>query len=209
MEDEVFSSEPGGSGGRMNSGNLITLFLVLTALFLGGTGVYMAQTTRKEFLEFREEVQSKPDLTAALSKDLEALDERLIKVGGETVKNREQGRSIIAQTQRAFDDVTKEVRANREQLSATNIKLSQLGGVSGAVPTARAAAPAATDDGAPEQSGDASAPVSPEGYHTIASGDTFDKLARTYGESVDAFIEANPGVDPRRLQIGQRIRIPD
>jgi LysM repeat protein len=208
MEDEVFG-EPSGSGNKTNSGNLITLFLVLTALFLGGIGVYMAQTTRKEFQEFREAVQSKPDTTAELRDDLVELDARLIKVGGETVKNREQARSIIAQTQRAFDDVTQEVRTNREQLSVTNERLSKLatGGApvaAAAVSTPRGTAPVPAPTGA-----DGGGAVAPDGHHTIVGGDTFDKLARKYGKPVDAFITANPGVDPLRLQIGQRIRVPD
>ena len=34
------------------------------------------------------------------------------------------------------------------------------------------------------------------------------RLSQQYGVSVDAIIRANPGVDPNRLQIGQRICIP-
>ena len=44
-----------------------------------------------------------------------------------------------------------------------------------------------------------------EGYHTIAPGDTFDKLSRLYGITVEQIKAANPDVAPRRIQIGQRI----
>ncbi|GMG97419.1 LysM peptidoglycan-binding domain-containing protein [Tepidimicrobium xylanilyticum] len=45
-------------------------------------------------------------------------------------------------------------------------------------------------------------------FHVIRAGDTYFRLSQQYGVSVDAIIRANPGVDPNRLQIGQRICIP-
>ena len=44
--------------------------------------------------------------------------------------------------------------------------------------------------------------------HTVKQGDTLDELAHKYGTSVEALKRANPGVDPMRLQIGQRLRLP-
>lgn len=44
--------------------------------------------------------------------------------------------------------------------------------------------------------------------HRVASGETLDGIARRYDVSVADLREANPSVQPRRLQIGQVIRIP-
>jgi LysM repeat protein len=44
--------------------------------------------------------------------------------------------------------------------------------------------------------------------YIIRAGDTFFSLARRFNTTVQAIIAANPGVDPNRLQIGQRICIP-
>ncbi|CCQ95398.1 Peptidoglycan-binding lysin domain protein [[Clostridium] ultunense Esp] len=44
--------------------------------------------------------------------------------------------------------------------------------------------------------------------YTIRSGDTFFLLARRFNTTVEAIMRINPGVDPNRLQIGQRICIP-
>ncbi|MBC7105124.1 MAG: DUF3794 domain-containing protein [Firmicutes bacterium] len=55
------------------------------------------------------------------------------------------------------------------------------------------------------------APPCPPGaviHHVIQPGDTFFKLARRYGTTVEAIMRANPGVDPMNLQVGQTIRIP-
>ena len=44
--------------------------------------------------------------------------------------------------------------------------------------------------------------------HVIQSGDTFGKLAKKYGVSVNAIISANPDANPSRLKVGQEIVIP-
>ena len=43
--------------------------------------------------------------------------------------------------------------------------------------------------------------------YTIAKGDTFTKLARSLLTTVSALREANPGVEPTRLRIGQKIHL--
>jgi LysM repeat protein len=43
---------------------------------------------------------------------------------------------------------------------------------------------------------------------TILEGDTFTRLAKSYHTTVKAILEANPGVEPARLQIGQKIHLP-
>jgi LysM repeat protein len=44
--------------------------------------------------------------------------------------------------------------------------------------------------------------------HVIVRNDTFGSLAAKYGVSVRAIQAANPGVDPTRLRIGQKVKIP-
>lgn len=47
-----------------------------------------------------------------------------------------------------------------------------------------------------------------DGAYVIKSGDTFGKIAPQFGVSVAQIVAANPGVDPRRLRVGQKIIIP-
>lgn len=46
------------------------------------------------------------------------------------------------------------------------------------------------------------------GLVTVRSGDTPGKLAAQHGVSVQQIMAANPGLDPRRMRIGQQVRIP-
>lgn len=50
----------------------------------------------------------------------------------------------------------------------------------------------------------------PPGYTTyrIQAGDTFYRLARELGTTVNDLLQANPGVDPERLRVGQEICVP-
>ncbi|MBU5438927.1 LysM domain-containing protein [Tissierella sp. MSJ-40] len=52
-------------------------------------------------------------------------------------------------------------------------------------------------------------PSCPNGFlYTIRAGDTLFELSQRFNVSVQAIINANPGIDPNRLQIGQVICIP-
>lgn len=44
--------------------------------------------------------------------------------------------------------------------------------------------------------------------HAVQSGESFASIARRYGVKVEALQAANPGANPRRLQIGQVVNLP-
>jgi len=44
--------------------------------------------------------------------------------------------------------------------------------------------------------------------HVVIKNESFSTIAKKYGVSIRAIEEANPGVDSRRLKIGQKLRIP-
>jgi LysM repeat protein len=54
----------------------------------------------------------------------------------------------------------------------------------------------------------ASAAPAAEREHVIVKDDSFYTLSKQYNVSMRAIAEANPGVDPTRLKIGQKIKIP-
>lgn len=67
---------------------------------------------------------------------------------------------------------------------------------------------------APAPAGKAGAATAPtgvlnaDGTYTIATGDTFSKVARKFNVKMDAIEAENPGLDPTKLKVGQKIRIP-
>lgn len=45
-------------------------------------------------------------------------------------------------------------------------------------------------------------------YHTIRPGETLASLSRTYNVRLDALQAANRGIDPKRLKVGQTVKVP-
>jgi len=46
------------------------------------------------------------------------------------------------------------------------------------------------------------------GVYTIQAGDNFERVARKMNTKTKVISDLNPGVDPRKLQIGQEIKVP-
>jgi LysM repeat protein len=44
--------------------------------------------------------------------------------------------------------------------------------------------------------------------YVVVQGDTLSKIAKSHGVSLSALEAANPGVDPRRLKVGQKLTLP-
>jgi LysM repeat protein len=47
-----------------------------------------------------------------------------------------------------------------------------------------------------------------DGTYTVAAGDSIFKIARKFGVKADAIEAENPGLDPAKLNVGKKIRIP-
>jgi len=44
--------------------------------------------------------------------------------------------------------------------------------------------------------------------HTVQAGETPYSIARKYGVKLDALMAANPGINPKRLAVGQKLNVP-
>lgn len=59
--------------------------------------------------------------------------------------------------------------------------------------------------------GKAAAPtgvLNADGTYSVAPGDTLSKIAKKFATRVDSIEAENPGLDPAKLKVGQKIRIP-
>jgi len=103
--------------------------------------------------------------------------------------------NITKQVQGAFDQVTAEIGNLKTEMN----KLA----------TAKTPAPKG-EKGAKgaKEPGDASAPTGPGGDYTVKAGDGLAKIAKAHGVSLEALEAANPGVDSRKLKVGQKLVLP-
>lgn len=190
------------------------LALGAAGVILGVTGIVQANKTNTEILALRKELASRPDPTESLRAEIRGIDERIANVGAEAVRANNTLRTTRDQMQSAFARLSEDVRNNREQINKNTEALAAVASratATAAPARSTASEPALVEGGSGGNSATTEAASGANGgatVHTIQSGDTFARLATRYGVSLQAIIQANPGVDPGRLQIGQKVNIP-
>ncbi len=124
--------------------------------------------------------------------------------------------------------VTQSLQRDFERLTAENLQLHQqveqfqamldrraamvtnLAAIPSSPVTNVAASPPAQNNRLtrPPTAGSNSSPAATTRTHVIKSADTLHAIAQKYGVKLDALLAANPGVDAKRLKIGQTLTIP-
>lgn len=173
------------------------------AVILAGVGIYLGWKASKELATFRKDVDSRPNQVGDLRAEVESFEKRLENVGAVTVRINNNLEALHDQAQRTLSDQTREFRSVREGQNEAKARLERL--ESGSIVIEVDPRMADGDASMPES---VEASIPNEGYHLIKSGENFEKLANRYGVSAADFINANPELDPRKLQIGQKVKIP-
>ena len=110
-----------------------------------------------------------------------------------TAKTESDLRGLREGVQNALTQVGTEIGTLRAQI--TKVEEAQ---------KAKAVAPAGKAGAAAPATG----VLNSDGTYTVGSGDTFAKIARKFNVKMDAIEAENPGLDPTKLRVGQKIRIP-
>lgn len=200
-EKEGLGNGERGRGSQWGLGALAGLSGV--AVILASTGIYLGWKASKELVAFRKDVDSRPNQVGDLRAEVESFERRLENVGAVTVRINNNLEALHDQAQKTLSDQTRELRAVREDQREATARLERLESGAVAVEVAprmvggEALMPESVETSIPE-----------EGYHLIKPGESFEKLASRYGVSAADFINANPELDPRKLQIGQKVKIP-
>lgn len=116
-------------------------------------------------------------------------------VRSSAAKSESDLRNLRENIQKAFNDVS----ATFGEVNAKLTKMEEA--MKKPAPAAGAAAKAGT---APAPTGVLNA----DGTYTVAAGDNLTRIAQKFGQRVDAILAENPGLEPTRLRVGQKIRIP-
>ena len=210
MEDFDSSVAPAESGSNSGKMGLIGLAVGVVGIIVGLTGIVMANSAQKEVAALNVKLSAQPDKTPELERKLADIDERLVKLGGEFVKLQRADRDIQTSTQTAFNEVGGTIKANRDAINELGGKVTELvtrlenWTPSSRTSTATAATAASGGSGGPSTATEGPA----DGIYLIQSGDTLSSVAKRFNISLSALMAANPTVNPRNLQIGQRIVIP-
>lgn len=126
----------------------------------------------------------------------------------------QQINQLVEQNQRLQDEVNKWRAYYASQQSAQN-QSSAAPGQPAPPPTANPVSPQpAQNTSTPGRTFAEDRPAHPAAAketlraHTVVAGETAVRIARRYGVSLDALLAANPGLEPRRMRVGQILNIP-
>lgn len=207
------ASEAASSGG---AGILIPMVVALIGVVFGAIGIFFGLSSQKKIGALEENLAGLSAEQAALPGQISSatagmgdLESKLSNISSsvEALKSRSRmDRDSLARKLGSYESA---IEANRSQINSNTEAISEIPKTAITVP-ASGAARSETDAGSPsDEASPESSVVSVEGgVHIIESGDTFGRLSSRYGVSVQAIMNANPGLDPRRLRIGQPVTIP-
>lgn len=214
----------------MESNFKLVMGAAVVGMFLGVAGLIFAVVSKKQADELRQDFSLVQDLKAKL----EEVENSSSGISAGATRIKREVDSLRNGTQDALDRVSAELTRVRkdlnESLALAQTLQERLLGLEqrppepapepepvavAEVPEVREnAAPAppaprveaetvtpVTEAAPPETGGEAQ-------VYVIRSGDTLSAVARNYGISLEELLNANADVDPRRLQVGQEIRIP-
>jgi tetratricopeptide (TPR) repeat protein len=137
--------------------------------------------------------------------------------------------TMLRETERLRDEnqaLRKQIEALQAQLAARSVSPTNPPSNSGANPGAssrgasgstasgltqtvsRAGGPGVTRLTSLPDGGRTSPPATRARTHSVKSGETPTAIARSYGVRLDALLAANPGLDARKLKVGQSLNVP-
>ncbi len=183
---------------------IAAVILALASLGLGWMGFSNAAKLEKEIARLEEAAQQGSGLEEAIQANSENLDKLSSSMNGfsKNVNEAISGvRSDMTKVRSDIRSVTIDARTalkKVEELEEKGVKVAVVPTSSSSTTRSSTTAAAKSPDTKPGTSG----------VYTIKSGDYFSKIAAAYKISLAELEAANPGVDSRRLRIGQQINIP-
>lgn len=201
----------GLDGERSGAPALLPLVFGFAGVVLGGVALFFALSGRGEAGSavdgIRAEMEAEAGRFEDLSQRIRSLEAALETIQREEGATRTRVQNLTGEINSALNAIGGEINATRVGMRENAAALAEL---IEKVQVARQVPQAAdTAEGSPARQ-DSSGSTTPEGYreHSIRTGDNYSRLAREYGVTIEAIMEANPNANPNRLQIGQVILIP-
>jgi len=185
----------------------ISPFIALAALVCGLIGLVLGlmayQSTQKLDGRFGE--------VSSYGQSIQALSEQVEKLSKTKYTTKQEMKDFASDIQGAFDQISGEIAKVRSQSRSDSINLSemqaQIEELQSSVrspQTSSMMSPVMIPESSEEQITTADGEIA----YKIKSGDTLGKIAKEFGVSLDEIFNANPGIEPRRLRLGQQIIIP-
>ncbi|MDQ8205300.1 LysM domain-containing protein [Pelagicoccus sp. SDUM812003] len=200
------------SSSELDSPSKTPLFIAIAAILLGIAGLWLAWTSFSRISELEKKLAEVESAAQGASEMQDAIDASSARVEQVVANMNTLSQNVSDALNEVGSDITK-VRSDVRKVAieaGTAKKMVEELEKSG-VRVASAPAPSRASSSSSEPAQTSKSPdASPgkSGVYTIKSGDTLGKIAAAYKITLTQLQSANPGVDPRRLRIGQQIVIP-
>ena len=202
MEDEFNES----------SANPFAMALAVLGIVLGGAGLYFGLTANQRLTSISATLEEGSSSAAALTQQIDGFQQQIAELEAEAEELRQALKRANAYgngRDKAIKQLEAAINDNRKRMGEYGEELSELAS-SGVRVAPAPAAPTSTSSTttASDSSGTVTATAGSATTYRIQSGDTLGRVASAKGISLQDLLDANPGIEPTRLSIGQTINVP-
>lgn len=205
-----------------NKSSFLPMALSLVALALAAAALFLAVNSAKKLDSAQEALTVKADKAIAASVEVSNIAPKLQSLANQINEVRSSTKTAsnktISDVKSALEYYSKLINENRALISANQEALKTIALELRDRPAksqTRAKAQASEQQAAPQEQQkteqteqSATAATSGAKTYKIKSGDYLAKIAKKFKVSIKALQDANPGIEPSKLQIGQEINIP-
>lgn len=214
------------SSSDLDSPSKTPLFIAIAAILIGlaGLGLGWMGFSRANALEQKvAALESANGQAAELEESVSATARRVDQVVGNMTSLSQNVSDALSEVSSDVSKMKSDIRKvaidagtarkMAEELEKKGLRVASTPAPSSSQPDSSASSSEAakSSTASPSSSSPSKAPdATPgeSGVYTIKSGDTLGRIAAAYNVTLSELQEANPGVDPRRLRIGQQIVVP-
>lgn len=192
-----------------SSSQMIPIALAVLAAVLGGAGLYFGMTANQRIEPLTASLDAGVSSDAQLEKTVSKLETRIeeLTAANQDLKaSLKRANAYDSQRDQALKKLQAAVLENRSQIEKSAAQVNSLASAPAPVAVLEPE-PAAVEEAVSTDVSESNAAV-PSGTYSIESGDTLQRVSTMTGIPLQAILDANPGVDPRRLRVGQVIQLP-
>lgn len=186
----------------VNTESKIPLILAIAAFVLGGLSFVFAWSTKSALNRHKDNIVREVSEAVEASKQA-AADARNAGTGDERISTLiTDFEELKATVKSEYAKIAKSQEQIVKNAVTQNDRIARLEGNGGARPGPVAATPNRNNEAS-----ETPAPVV-NGKYKVEKGDYPGKIAKKLGVSTKELLDANPGLDPKKLQIGQELNVP-
>lgn len=191
-----------------NTESKIPLIIAIGALAFGALSLIFAWSTKSNLNRHKDTIIKEVNEAVDVAKQA-AADARN---AGSSSENTEQLKADFEQLKiqiaAKYDELAKSQTLVIQNQQKTNERLERLENRGGSA-ASNSSKPARTTAASASNSQNSNAATAANGKYKVEKGDNPAKIAKKLGISLNALMNANPGLDPKRLQIGQELNVPE